>query len=125
MSKVPDKLLDYMQQVEKKHKISKEVLNDIFTNFPIPKNWDDYQLAFYVEKKLELNKGYFSIALRKGYEIKASIQNMHGHIYVKLDDEIIKLLKDGFVGAKIKPGEVDEYDHVIKLTKNTILGFYK
>lgn len=123
MSSIPKSLLDYAHEVEKKHNINSDVVKDILSNLPFIKI--GYELAFIVEKKLGLSPRYFSVAYSKGYSIKADMFKEHEHLYVKLDDDIKKLLEQNYICCKITKEESDEYDYVISLTKNTLLGFYK
>ena len=123
MSSIPKSLLDYANKIEKKYKIDGEIVKEILSNLPSLK--DGYELAFIVEKKLGLNSGYFNVAYRKGYEIKADMFKEHEHLSVKLNDQIKKLLEQNYICCKINKEEIDEYDFVIPLTKNTLLGFYK
>lgn len=123
MSKIPKSLLDYAVEIEKKHNINSEVVKDILSNLPYIKV--GYELAFIVEKKLGLRAKYFSDAYSKGYSIKADMFKEHEHLYVKLDDDIKKLLEQNYICCKINKDESNEYDFVISLTKNTLLGFYK
>ncbi|MDS1371042.1 hypothetical protein [Aliarcobacter butzleri] len=81
--------------------------------------------AFEVEKTLGLNKGYFSKAHSCSYEIKATIIKDESNLLVKLDDEINKLLQEGYICCKIDRSELEHFDVTISLTKNTLLGFYK
>jgi len=122
--KIPQNLLSYIDTVETKHSISKEIIMDILENLP-KINVDEYEPAFVVEKKLGLKSKYFATALRQDTEIKAQLTIYYDHVYVKLDDEIKSLLKDGYICMKITPGVASEYDKTIYLTKNTLLGFYK
>ena len=86
---------------------------------------DDYELAFLVSKKLGLSRTYFSDALRKSVSLnKADVLKIDGHIYVKLDKEIVSLLED-HICMKISRDDIEDFDKHIFLTKNTILGFYK
>lgn len=123
MSSIPNSLLDYANLIEKKHKIKPEVIRDILSNLPSLKI--GYELAFIVEKKLGLKSKYFSNAYNKGYEIKADMFKENEHIFVKLDDDIKKLLDENYICCKIDKDESSEFDFVISLTKNTLLGFYK
>ena len=123
MSSIPKSLLDYAAEVKKKHNIKSEVIKDILSNLPYIKV--GYELAFIVEKKLGLRSRYFSEAYSKGYSIKADMFKEHEHLYVKLDDDIKKLLEQNYICCKISKDEVDEFEVVIALTKNTLLGFYK
>lgn len=123
MSSVPKSLLDYANEIEKKYKIDGEIVKEILSNLPSLK--DGYELAFIVEKKLGLNSGYFNVAYRKGYEIKADMFKEHEHLYVKLNDQIKKLLEQNYICCKISKDEIKEFDFAISLTKNTLLGFYK
>lgn len=123
MSPIPSSLLDYANQIEKKYNIDSEIVKDILSNLPSLKI--GFELAFIVEKKLGLNSGYFNVAYRKGYEIKADMYKEHDHLYVKLNDDVKKLLDANYICCKISKGEEQEFDYVIALTKNTLLGFYK
>lgn len=123
MSSIPKSLLDYAAEIEKKHNINSDVVKDILSNLPYIKS--GYELAFIVEKKLGLSPRYFSVAYSKAYSIKADMFKEHDHLYVKLDDDIKKLLEQNYICCKINKDEVSEYDYVISLTKNTLLGFYK
>lgn len=123
MSSIPNSLLDYANQIEKKYNIDSSVVKEILSNLPSLKI--GYELAFIVEKKLGLNSGYFNVAYRKGYEIKADMFKEHEHLYVKLNDQIKKLLEQNYICCKISKDEIDEFDFAISLTKNTLLGFYK
>lgn len=123
MSKIPKSLFDYAVDSSKKHNIDVDVIKDILSNLPNIKL--GYELAFIVEKKLGLNSKYFSVAYSKGYSIKADMFKEHDHLYVKLDDDIKKLLEQNYICCKITKEEVNEFEIVIPLTKNTLLGFYK
>ncbi len=123
MSSIPNSLLDYANQIEKKYNIDSSVVKEILSNLPSLKI--GYELAFIVEKKLGLRSKYFSDAYSKGYSIKADMFKEHEHLYVKLDDQIKKLLENNYICCKISKDEISEFDFVISLTKNTLLGFYK
>lgn len=123
MSSIPNSLLDYANQIEKKYNIDSGVVKEILSNLPSLKI--GYELAFIVEKKLGLRSKYFSDAYSKGYSIKADMFKEHDHLYVKLDDQIKKLLENNYICCKISKDEISEFDFVISLTKNTLLGFYK
>ena len=123
MSPIPSSLLDYANQIEKKYNIDSEIVKDILSNLPSLKI--GFELAFIVEKKLGLSAGYFNVAFRKRYEIKADMYKEHDHLYVKLNDDVKKLLDANYICCKINKGEEQEFDYVIALTKNTLLGFYK
>lgn len=122
--KIPKDLLSYVDTVETKHSISKEIIIDILENLP-KIDADEYEPAFVVEKKLGLSSRFFSRAYRNQTEIKAHFTKHYEHIYVNLDADIKSLLKDGYICMKITPGVAREYDKAIYLTKNTLLGFYK
>ena len=124
MSKIiPKDLLDYAIEIEKKHSIDASIVRDILSN--LPHNKAGYELAFIVEKKLGLSSRYFSVAYSKDYSIKAHIIKDNDHLYIKLDDDIKKLLEQNYICCKINKEESNDYDVVIALTKNTLLGFYK
>lgn len=123
MSKIPKSLFDYAKESSKKHNIDVNVVKDILSNLPNIKL--GYELAFIVEKKLGLRAKYFSDAYSKGYSIKADMFKEHDHLYVKLDEDIKKLLEQNYICCKITKEEANEFEVVIPLTKNTLLGFYK
>ena len=123
MSKIPKSLFDYAIDSSKKHNIDVDVVKDILSNLPNIKL--GYELAFIVEKKLGLRAKYFSDAYSKGYSIKADMFKEHDHLYVKLDDDIKRLLEQNYICCKISKEEANEFEIVISLTKNTLLGFYK
>lgn len=123
MSKIPKSLFDYAHKTSKKHNIDVDVVKDILSNLPNIKL--GYELAFIVEKKLGLNSKYFSVAYSKGYSIKADMLKEHEHLYVKLNDDIKKLLEQNYICCKITKEESNEFEIVVSLTKNTLLGFYK
>lgn len=123
MSSIPKSLLPYASGIEKKYNIDTGIVKDILSNLPSLKV--DYELAFIVEKKLGLRPKYFSNAYSRGYWIKADMFKEHEHLYVKLDDEIKKLLDNNYICCKITKEEINEFDYAIQLTKNTLLGFYK
>ncbi len=123
MSKIPKSLFDYAIDSSKKYNIDVDVVKDILSNLPNIKL--GYELAFIVEKKLGLRAKYFSDAYSKGYSIKADMFKEHDHLYVKLDEDIKKLLERNYICGKITKEEADEFEIVISLTKNTLLGFYK
>lgn len=123
MSLIPKSLFDYAIDSSKKHNIDVDVVKDILSNLPNIKL--GYELAFIVEKKLGLRAKYFSDAYSKGYSIKADMFKEHDHLYVKLDEDIKKLLEQNYICCKITKEEANEFEIVISLTKNTLLGFYK
>ena len=123
MSKIPKSLFDYAKESSKKHNIDVGVVKDILSNLPNIKL--GYELAFIVEKKLGLRAKYFSDAFSKGYSIKADMFKEHDHLYVKLDDDIKRLLEQNYICCKITKEEANEFEIVVSLTKNTLLGFYK
>lgn len=123
MSSIPKSLFDYAKESSKKHNIDVDVVKDILSNLPYIKV--GYELAFIVEKKLGLRAKYFSDAYSKGYSIKADMFKEHDHLYVKLDDDIKRLLEQNYICCKISKEEANEFEIVISLTKNTLLGFYK
>lgn len=123
MSKIPKSLFDYAIDSSKKYNIDVDVVKDILSNLPNIKL--GYELAFIVEKKLGLRAKYFSDAYSKGYSIKADMFKEHDHLYVKLDDDIKRLLEQNYICCKISKEEANEFEIVISLTKNTLLGFYK
>ena len=123
MSSIPKSLFDYAKESSKKHNIDVDVVKDILSNLPNIKL--GYELAFIVEKKLGLRAQYFSDAYSKGYSIKADMFKEHDHLYVKLDDDIKRLLEQNYICCKISKEEANEFEIVISLTKNTLLGFYK
>lgn len=123
MSKIPKSLFDYAVDSSKKHNIDVDVVKDILSNLPNIKL--GYELAFIVEKKLGLRAKYFSDAFSKGYSIKADMFKEHDHLYVKLDDDIKRLLEQNYICCKITKEESNEFEIVVSLTKNTLLGFYK
>ena len=123
MSKIPKSLFDYAKESSKKHNIDVDVVKDILSNLPNIKL--GYELAFIVEKKLGLRAKYFSDAFSKGYTIKADMFKEHDHLYVKLDDDIKRLLEQNYICCKITKEEANEFEIVVSLTKNTLLGFYK
>lgn len=123
MSKIPKSLFDYAKESSKKHNIDVDVVKDILSNLPNIKL--GYELAFIVEKKLGLRAKYFSDAFSKGYSIKADMFKKHDHLYVKLDDDIKRLLEQNYICCKITKEEANEFEIVVSLTKNTLLGFYK
>ncbi len=123
MSKIPKSLFDYAKESSKKHNIDVDVVKDILSNLPNIKL--GYELAFIVEKKLGLRAKYFSDAFSKGYSIKADMFKEHDHLYVKLDDDIKRLLEQNYICCKITKEEANEFEVVVSLTKNTLLGFYK
>ena len=123
MSPIPKSLFDYAIDSSKKHNIDVDVMKDILSNLPNIKL--GYELAFIVEKKLGLRSRYFSEAFSKGYSIKADMFKKHDHLYVKLDDDIKRLLEQNYICCKITKEEANEFEIVVSLTKNTLLGFYK
>ena len=123
MSSIPKSLFDYAIDSSKKYNIDVDVVKDILSNLPNIKI--GYELAFIVEKKLGLRAKYFSDAFSKGYSIKADMFKKHDHLYVKLDDDIKKLLEQNYICCKITKEESNEFEIVVSLTKNTLLGFYK
>ena len=123
MSKIPKSLFDYAIDSSKKYNIDVDVVKDILSNLPNIKI--GYELAFIVEKKLGLRAKYFSDAFSKGYSIKADMFKEHDHLYVKLDDDIKRLLEQNYICCKITKEEANEFEIVVSLTKNTLLGFYK
>lgn len=123
MSKIPKSLFDYAVDSSKKYNIDVDVVKDILSNLPNIKL--GYELAFIVEKKLGLRSRYFSEAFSKGYSIKADMFKEHDHLYVKLDDDIKRLLEQNYICCKITKEESNEFEIVVSLTKNTLLGFYK
>lgn len=123
MSSIPKSLFDYAKESSKKHNIDVDVVKDILSNLPNIKL--GYELAFIVEKKLGLRSRYFSEAYSKGYSIKADMFKEHDHLYIKLDDDIKKLLEQNYICCKITKEEANEFEVVVSLTKNTLLGFYK
>ena len=123
MSKIPKSLFDYAKESSKKHNIDVDVVKDILSNLPNIKL--GYELAFIVEKKLGLRAKYFSDAFSKGYSIKADMFKEHDHLYIKLDDDIKRLLEQNYICCKITKEEANEFEIVVSLTKNTLLGFYK
>lgn len=123
MSKIPKSLFDYAIDSSKKYNIDVDVVKDILSNLPNIKL--GYELAFIVEKKLGLRSRYFSEAFSKGYSIKADMFKEHDHLYVKLDDDIKRLLEQNYICCKITKEESNEFEIVVSLTKNTLLGFYK
>ncbi len=123
MSKIPKSLFDYAIDSSKKYNIDVDVVKDILSNLPNIKI--GYELAFIVEKKLGLRAKYFSDAFSKGYSIKADMFKEHDHLYVKLDDDIKRLLEQNYICCKITKEEANEFEVVVSLTKNTLLGFYK
>ena len=123
MSSIPKSLFDYAIDSSKKYNIDVDVVKDILSNLPNIKI--GYELAFIVEKKLGLRAKYFSDAFSKGYSIKADMFKEHDHLYVKLDDDIKRLLEQNYICCKITKEESNEFEIVVSLTKNTLLGFYK
>ena len=123
MSPIPKSLFDYAIDSSKKHNIDVDVVKDILSNLPNIKL--GYELAFIVEKKLGLRSRYFSEAYSKGYSIKADMFKEHDHLYIKLDDDIKRLLEQNYICCKITKEEANEFEIVVSLTKNTLLGFYK
>ena len=113
--------------ISKFPQIESDVVEYIISNLPTlaTSKKDDYELAFLVSKKLGLSRTYFSDALRKSVTLnKADVLKIDGHIYVKLDKEIVSLLED-HICMKISRDDIEDFDKHIFLTKNTILGFYK
>lgn len=107
--------------------ISKEIIEDIVrkTHSRILKI-NEFESACSVELKLGLCSGYFSKAFNRGTsEIKAIIIKDGSRLKIKLDDEIKRLLDNDFICCKIKKDDINNFQHTINLTKNTLLGFYK
>lgn len=123
MSSIPTLLNDYALESSKKYNVNVDVVKDILSSLPNIKS--GYELGFIVEKKLGLRAKYFSDAFSKGYSMKADMFKQHDHLYVRLDDDIKELLEQNYICCKINKDESNEYDFVIPLTKNTLLGFYK
>lgn len=84
-----------------------------------------YIVSSILEKILGLNRGFFSNCYSKKYDIKAVMIKEDSFLFVKLNDEIVNLLNDGYISCKISKSEIDNFDYTIYLTKNTLLGFYK
>jgi len=72
-----------------------------------------------------LNREYFRIAYKKNTQLNAELIHQHGFIFVKVPDEIRKLIEDGFISCKITYDDKAEYHHKFQLSKNCIIGFWK
>lgn len=86
---------------------------------------EGFIMGSYIARRLDLNSNYFNVASKENYDIKAQIMKIYGFTYVKLDDEIMNALTDGYICNKIKKGDSTEYDFTIQFSKNCLLGFYK
>lgn len=123
--KIETKIQTQIEIINSKYpEIDKKIVQDIiFTSLGLRNV--GFVPAFEIEKQIGLNKGYFSKAFLCGYDIRANIIKEDSNLLVKLDDEINRLLQEGYICCKIDKDESSHYDITINLTKNTLLGFYK
>ncbi|MDR2342835.1 MAG: hypothetical protein LBD84_07350 [Campylobacteraceae bacterium] len=83
---------------------------------------DGYVLGTYLAKKLSLHRKYFD---RIDDSEHFSIMWLWGHCYVKPSQQIVNLLKSGYIAVPLNKGDDEkEFGIVIQLKRHK-LGFWK
>lgn len=90
---------------------------------------DGYFLGTWLADKFGLNTSYFSHAklyerttLNAGFDI----QKFCGIVFVSVPDDVKKYIRQGYISTKImQEDDLNDYEYVFELTKNTKIGFWK
>lgn len=88
---------------------------------------EGFVIGSYIAERLGLPSSYFTDADRNNIELSRveMIKLNDKYIHVKLDEDIVKRLSDGYICLKIKTDEVEDYDYSFKLSRTCIIGMYK
>ncbi|MDD5359478.1 MAG: hypothetical protein PHI02_04330 [Sulfurovaceae bacterium] len=90
---------------------------------------DGYFLGTWLARFLGLNDTYFSKAYRHNIPTllqDVKIEKFSGIIFVKPPQDVHRLIEQNYIAVKIMPGDdINQYDYILNLTKDTKIGFWK
>lgn len=83
-------------------------------------------VASFLEKRFGLNAGYFKRAKKQKTKIFAEMIEDQGTLFIKTDPQVTELISQGYISTKLNQDDnLKLFDHILKLTKSTQIGFYK
>jgi len=82
-------------------------------------------LGVYLAGIFGLHNQYFKDAYTKKVNINASLRSVNGFVFVKLPDEVVERIEDGYIAYKVEDQDNAEYEHLYKLTRSCTIGFWK
>lgn len=98
-------------------------------NFEYNELMIDFLLASSVARNFGLSAEYFSQAYRKGGATlhgEIVLKEQCGMLFIKLPKQTMEMLRDGAIAVKMDCDDDDrEFDHILQLTRQTRIGFWK